>query len=177
MLIANFKRGAKEKSETSPCIFVQLSLTDLIKRNARNFCHFLRVDEQQGFKWINNKYSFFPFFCPTDFHRFYQVRCSLRVSPRLSAQIETNVLDDAGDVIENKELTSATVIRGAGTSKIFQILYRNEEVVLRDTILFRVRLPGKRIPQNRARIVIVGNSEFMKTCCLLCFCPSALFSW
>lgn len=71
--------------------------------------------------------------------RFYQVRCSLRVSPRLSVQIEASVLESL-----NKEISSATVIRGAGTSKIFQILYRNEEVILRDTVLFRVRLPGKR---------------------------------
>lgn len=70
--------------------------------------------------------------------RFYQVRCSLRVSPRLSAvQIEASVLENL-----NKEITSATVIRGAGTSHIFQILYRNEEVILKDTVLFRVRLPG-----------------------------------
>lgn len=72
--------------------------------------------------------------------RFYQVRCSLRVSPRISVQIEASVLESL-----NKEITSATVIRGAGTSKIFQILYRNEEVILRDTVLFRVRLPGKNL--------------------------------
>lgn len=66
------------------------------------------------------------------------MRCSLRISPRISVQIETSVLD-----CSTKDLASATVIRGAGTSKIFQILYRNEEVILRDTILFRVRLPGK----------------------------------
>lgn len=70
--------------------------------------------------------------------RFYQVRCSLRVSPRIPVQIEASILDSF-----NKEITSASVIRGAGTSKIFQILYRNEEVILRDTVLFRVRLPGK----------------------------------
>lgn len=72
------------------------------------------------------------------------MRCSLRVAPRLSAQIETSVVDDdTDDTGNNKEITSsATVIRDAGTSRIFQILYRNEEVVLRDTILFRVRLPG-----------------------------------
>lgn len=70
--------------------------------------------------------------------RFYQVRCSLRVSPRISVQIEASVLENL-----NKEITTATVIRGVGTSKIFQILYRNEEVMLRDTIIFRVRLPGK----------------------------------
>lgn len=78
------------------------------------------------------------------FSRFYQVRCWLRVTPRLSAvQIEASVLDNL-----NKESTSATVIRGAGTSKNFQILYRNEEVILKDTVLFRVRLPGNFLNSN-----------------------------
>lgn len=76
--------------------------------------------------------------------RFYQVRCSLRISPRISMQIETSVLDGS-----TKDAASASVIRGAGTSKIFQILYRNEEVILRDTILFRVRLPGKLINTDK----------------------------
>lgn len=55
--------------------------------------------------------------------------------------METSVLDGS--------TKDATIIRGAGTSKIFQILYRNEEVILRDTILFRVRLPGKLINANK----------------------------
>lgn len=59
-------------------------------------------------------------------------------------QIDTSVLDSS-----TKDAASATVLRGAGTSKIFQILYRNEEVILRDTILFRVRLPGKLINADK----------------------------
>lgn len=35
------------------------------------------------------------------------------------------------------------VINGAGCSKVFQILYKNEEVVLRDVISFRAHLLGK----------------------------------
>lgn len=66
------------------------------------------------------------------------MRCSLKVSPRLPVHVETNILECL-----SKEVSSASVIRGAGTSKIFQILYRNEEVVLRDTVLFRVHLLGK----------------------------------
>lgn len=70
--------------------------------------------------------------------RFYQLRCALRVSPRLTVQIETNVLE-----CPSKEISSASVVRGAATSKIFQILYRNEEILLRDTVNFRARLLGE----------------------------------
>lgn len=103
--------------------------------------------------------------------RYYQVRCSLRVSPRLSAiQIETSVLENL-----NKELSSATVIRGAGTSKIFQILYRNEEVILRDTVIFRVRLPGNQlllfvsailIYKIKKKIVAAKKSTLQKKTCI-----------
>lgn len=60
------------------------------------------------------------------------------MSPRLPVQIETSILE-----CPSKELSSASVLRGAGTSKIFQILYRNEEILLRDTVNFRVRLLGR----------------------------------
>lgn len=70
--------------------------------------------------------------------RFYQLRCSLKVSPRLPIQVETTILE-----CPNKELTSASVVRSAGTSKIFTILYRNEEILLRDTVNFRAHLLGK----------------------------------
>lgn len=70
--------------------------------------------------------------------RFYQLRCSLRVSPRLPVQIETSISE-----CPSKVLSSASVVRGAGTSKIFQILYRNEEILLKDTVNFRVRLLGR----------------------------------
>lgn len=106
----------------------------------RLLCNQLRPSEKQPLQWI--AFHFHELgscsICCHFFSRFYQVRCWLRVTPRLSAvQIEASVLDNL-----NKESTSATVIRGAGTSKIFQILYRNEEVILKDTVLFRVRLPG-----------------------------------
>lgn len=38
---------------------------------------------------------------------------------------------------------SACIINGAGASRVFQILYRNEEVTLRDVVLFRTHLLGK----------------------------------
>lgn len=40
-------------------------------------------------------------------------------------------------------LASASIINGAGASRVFQILYRNEEVTLRDVIYFRTHLLGE----------------------------------
>lgn len=41
------------------------------------------------------------------------------------------------------QLNSASIINGSGASRVFQILYRNEEVTLRDVIYFRTHLLGK----------------------------------
>ena len=40
-------------------------------------------------------------------------------------------------------LGAASIINGAGASRVFQILYRNEEVTLRDVIYFRTHLLGE----------------------------------
>ncbi|XP_016934642.2 protein FAM135A isoform X1 [Drosophila suzukii] len=105
----------------------------------------------------------------------YQVRCGLRVSPRLPVQVETSIPEASGPGKQNGHAnggatdhgssdsergeqlspgevprlleapaggscTSASVINGSGASRIFQILYRNEEVPLRDIIHFRCHL-------------------------------------
>ncbi|KAH8259274.1 hypothetical protein KR026_001549 [Drosophila bipectinata] len=107
----------------------------------------------------------------------YQVRCGLRVSPRLPVQVETSIPEtngpgkanghangpgsatdhgsdssDRGEQLSPGEVpplggsslagscSSASVINGSGASRIFQILYRNEEVPLRDIIHFRSHL-------------------------------------
>ncbi|XP_016984141.2 uncharacterized protein LOC108048155 isoform X1 [Drosophila rhopaloa] len=107
----------------------------------------------------------------------YQVRCGLRVSPRLPVQVETSIPEASGSGKQNGHAnggtadhgtqssdsergeqlspgevprlleappggscTSASVINGSGASRIFQILYRNEEVPLRDIIHFRSHL-------------------------------------
>lgn len=112
------------------------------------------------------------------FCRFYQVRCSLRVSPRLPVQVETSIPEQkhqqkmpssASTNTLNNQKTSdekqqqqqqqqesprlppvnyglseaPLVINGSGCSKVFQILYKNEEVVLRDVISFRAHLLGE----------------------------------
>ncbi|XP_067646267.1 protein FAM135A [Eurosta solidaginis] len=129
----------------------------------------------------------------------YQVRCGLRVSPRLPVQVETSIPEtsqnnshtpevhtksqtatttiangiggdnsggggggggsgsDGDGLREQREeqdallpgllpnggsllSSSACIINGCGASRVFQILYRNEEVTLRDVIHFRTHL-------------------------------------
>ncbi|KAL5290309.1 FAM135B family protein [Megaselia abdita] len=119
--------------------------------------------------------EFYKFYNVDLFQRgFYQVRCSLRVSPRLPVQVETsipeqkhqqqipssastNTLNNVKTSDEKQQqqqqqespqlppvnygLSEAPlVINGSGCSKVFQILYKNEEVVLRDVITFRAHL-------------------------------------
>ncbi|XP_037933668.1 uncharacterized protein LOC119668283 [Teleopsis dalmanni] len=94
----------------------------------------------------------------------YQVRCALRVAPRLPVQVETSIPESNnqnqsqsltnGELIGDADLQqqsqnqppnctmpgSAYIINGCGASRVFQILYRNEEVTLRDVIHFRTHL-------------------------------------
>ncbi|XP_055687536.1 protein FAM135A [Lutzomyia longipalpis] len=77
----------------------------------------------------------------------YQVRCSLRVTPRLPVQVETCIPESSPGVSQQQpnsptstSTPSACVVGGAGASRVFQILYRNEEVSLRDVIMFRAHL-------------------------------------
>lgn len=65
------------------------------------------------------------------------MRCALRVSPRLPVQVETCIPDPPAGALQ-----SACIVGGAGASRVFQILYRNEEVSLRDVIIFRAHLLG-----------------------------------
>lgn len=58
------------------------------------------------------------------------------MSPRLPVQVETCIPETTGTG------PSATIIGGSGASRIFQILYRNEEILLKDVIIFRAHLLG-----------------------------------
>jgi hypothetical protein len=67
------------------------------------------------------------------------------VSPgKLPIQLETCIPDQN----TNTTSTGPCIINGAGASKVFQILYRNEEVSLRDVIMFRAHLLGKQIMEK-----------------------------
>lgn len=62
---------------------------------------------------------------------------------KLPIQIEACIPDQNA----NNPTTGPCIINGAGASKLFQILYRNEEVALRDVIMFRAHLLGEIIKQ------------------------------
>lgn len=61
----------------------------------------------------------------------YQVRCSLRASAKLSVEIEVTTPE------VTTGLGTAIVLGNYGACRPFQILYRNEEVTLKDVVLFR----------------------------------------
>ncbi|XP_067268331.1 protein FAM135B isoform X1 [Chanodichthys erythropterus] len=76
---------------------------------------------------------------------FYQVRASLRVSPRVPHRITATTPGYTGEC----SFSSAGVHDGGVFSRIFQILYRNEEVSLEDRMNFRVHLllDGERVEE------------------------------
>ncbi|XP_012284518.1 uncharacterized protein LOC105701935 [Orussus abietinus] len=58
---------------------------------------------------------------------YYQIRTALRVSPKLPVKVEVNQMRNHS-------------LEAPGTSKRFQILYRNEEVTLGTSVLFRAHV-------------------------------------
>ncbi|MCJ8735587.1 hypothetical protein PDJAM_G00248840 [Pangasius djambal] len=78
-------------------------------------------------------------------HRFYQVRAGLRVSPHIPHRFITTTPGHTGEC----SFTKAGVHDGVVFGRIFQILYRNEEVSLEDRVTFRVHLllDGERVEE------------------------------
>ncbi|XP_062874124.1 protein FAM135B [Trichomycterus rosablanca] len=76
---------------------------------------------------------------------FYQVRAGLRVSPHVPHRCITTTPGYTGEC----SFSSAGVHDGALYSRIFQILYRNEEISLEDRVIFRVHLllDGERVEE------------------------------
>lgn len=62
--------------------------------------------------------------------RIYQIRCSLRVLSKLNVEIEVTTPD----------FNSAVILGSCGACRPFQILYRNEEISLRNVVLFRCNM-------------------------------------
>ncbi|KAJ6635761.1 Protein FAM135A [Pseudolycoriella hygida] len=80
--------------------------------------------------------EFYKFYNVDLFQRgLYQLRCSLRATSRLPIQVETCIPEAA-----TTAFPSACIVNGTGATHVFQILYRNEEVTLKETILFRAHL-------------------------------------
>ncbi|XP_066525332.1 protein FAM135B [Hoplias malabaricus] len=76
---------------------------------------------------------------------FYQVRAGLRVSPRVPHRLIVTTPGYTGEC----SFSSAGVHDGLVFSRIFQILYRNEEITLEDRMSFRVHLllDGERVEE------------------------------
>ncbi|XP_053606488.1 uncharacterized protein LOC128672970 isoform X1 [Plodia interpunctella] len=70
----------------------------------------------------------------------YQVRVGLRVSPKVPVHIEASVSSGNGAARTGRPTTNASLIGGLAASRAFQIMYRNEEVTLRDIVHFRAHL-------------------------------------
>ncbi|KAM6899591.1 protein FAM135B [Xenentodon cancila] len=67
---------------------------------------------------------------------FYQIRAGLKVSPRVPHRVTVTSQDSTGPC----SFSAAGVYDGTVFSRIFQILYRNEEIVVNDCMVFKVHL-------------------------------------
>ncbi|KAM8883382.1 protein FAM135B [Synchiropus picturatus] len=67
---------------------------------------------------------------------FYQIRAGLMVSPRVTHRLIVTTNDNSGGCSFN----SAGVYDSTVFSRIFQILYRNEEITVNDCMIFKVHL-------------------------------------
>ncbi|XP_064486399.1 uncharacterized protein LOC135398826 isoform X2 [Ornithodoros turicata] len=79
---------------------------------------------------------------------YYQVRTSLKVSPKLPSKIEVSLpRNSAMQGYAPPVVFPACIVNGTAVSKTFQILYKNEEVLLNDIVTFKVHglVDGHRI--------------------------------
>ncbi|XP_035981997.1 protein FAM135A isoform X2 [Fundulus heteroclitus] len=67
---------------------------------------------------------------------FYQMRASLKVPPRVPHKVETSLLHPGGSDLAFPASAQDDFI----SSKTFQILYKNEEIVVNDVLLFKVMM-------------------------------------
>lgn len=67
---------------------------------------------------------------------FYQIRTTLKVLPKIPVKIEISLPQNP----KTDLIFPACVVNSTAVSKTFQILYRNEEVVLNDVILYKVHV-------------------------------------
>ncbi|XP_029413668.1 protein FAM135A isoform X6 [Nannospalax galili] len=67
---------------------------------------------------------------------FYQIRASMKIPPRIPHRVEASLLHATGMTLA----FPASVHDALLCSKTFQILYKNEEVVLNDVMIFKVKM-------------------------------------
>ncbi|KAM4725624.1 protein FAM135B isoform 2-T2 [Anableps anableps] len=81
---------------------------------------------------------------------FYQIRAALKVSPRVPHRLTVTTNDNAGEC----SFSSTGVYDGSVFSRIFQILYRNEEISVNDCMIFKVHLllDGERLEEALSEV-------------------------
>ncbi|KAG8005035.1 hypothetical protein GBF38_010915, partial [Nibea albiflora] len=81
---------------------------------------------------------------------FYQVRAGLKVSPRVPHRLIVTTQDNTGEC----SFSSPGVYDGTVFSRIFQILYRNEEITVNDCMIFKVHLllDGERVEEALSEV-------------------------
>uniref|UniRef100_A0A672GZS5 Family with sequence similarity 135 member B n=1 Tax=Salarias fasciatus TaxID=181472 RepID=A0A672GZS5_SALFA len=81
---------------------------------------------------------------------FYQIRAGLKVSPRVPHRLIATTQENTGE----SSFSSAGVYDGAVFSRIFQILYRNEEIAVNDCMIFKVHLllDGERVEEALSEV-------------------------
>ncbi|XP_005996075.1 protein FAM135A isoform X3 [Latimeria chalumnae] len=67
---------------------------------------------------------------------FYQIRAAMKLPPRVPHKLETSLLRTTGSDLA----FPASVHDGMICSKTFQILYKNEEIVVNDVMIFKVKM-------------------------------------
>ncbi|XP_038603472.1 protein FAM135A isoform X2 [Tachyglossus aculeatus] len=67
---------------------------------------------------------------------FYQIRASMKVPPRIPHRLEASLLRATGMDLAFPASVHDTVI----CSKTFQILYKNEEIVVNDVMIFKIKM-------------------------------------
>uniref|UniRef100_A0A8D3C0I2 Family with sequence similarity 135 member B n=1 Tax=Scophthalmus maximus TaxID=52904 RepID=A0A8D3C0I2_SCOMX len=80
---------------------------------------------------------------------FYQVRAGLKVSPRVPHRLTATTQGNT-----ECSFSSAGVYDGTAFSRIFQILYRNEEIAVNDCMIFKVHLllDGERVEEAMSEV-------------------------
>ncbi|XP_070194808.1 protein FAM135A-like [Littorina saxatilis] len=71
---------------------------------------------------------------------YYQIRTSLKTPPKWPVRIETSLNKPSrpGQTRKTQAVASATIVNNVAFSRNFQILYRNEDLNINDSILYRI---------------------------------------
>uniref|UniRef100_A0A673VJR3 Family with sequence similarity 135 member B n=1 Tax=Suricata suricatta TaxID=37032 RepID=A0A673VJR3_SURSU len=81
---------------------------------------------------------------------YYQIRVTLKVSSRIPHRLSASIVGQT----DGSSLHSACAHENAAHSRVFQILYRNEEVPINDAVIFRAHLllDGERVEEALSEV-------------------------